>query len=119
MIEFGYENYLHHCFLQDTIPVKYTLRSTAEFNKWFARLKNQDSKRKILARFARVENGNFGDHKHIQGGLFELRFFFDGGWRIYYTIQNNQVVILLYGGNKSSQQKDITKAKQLLDELET
>ncbi len=98
--------------------MNYTLRSTNEFNKWFNRLKDQSARQKILARLARVENGHFGDYKQIQPDLYELRFFFDGGWRIYYTIRHNQIVLLLVGGNKSSQPKDIQKAQQLLNELE-
>ena len=65
-----------------------------------------------------IENGHFGDYKQIGSDLFELRFFFGSGLRIYYTIQSNKVVFLLVGGNKSTQKKDITKAKKLLAELE-
>ena len=54
----------------------------------------------------------------IDNNLFELRFFFGSGLRIYYTIRSEQVVLLLVGGDKSSQSKDIKHAKQILDELE-
>ena len=98
--------------------MRYKIISTEIFDKWFSRLKDAITKRKILARLARVENGNFGDCKNIAGGLFELRFFFGSGLRIYYAICDDQVVILLVGGDKSSQNKDIEKAKQLINELE-
>ena len=98
--------------------MKYELRSTKKFNKWFSKIKDATSKRRILARLARVENGNFGDFKQIHADLFELRFFFGSGWRIYYTIRGNRVVLLLVGGDKSSQQNDIQKAKELLSEME-
>ena len=65
-----------------------------------------------------VENGHFGDCKQITTDLFELRFFFDSGLRIYYTIQNDKVVFLLAGGDKSSQKRDIAKATELSAELE-
>jgi len=98
--------------------MRYEIISTGVFDRWLARLKDIVTKRKILARLARLENGNFGDFKNIVDGLFELRFFFGSGLRIYYTVRNDQVVLLLVGGDKSSQPKDIEKAKQLLNELE-
>ena len=98
--------------------MKYELRSTQNFAKWFRKVKDKSSKDKILVRLDRMTNGNFGDYKQISSRLFELRFFFGGGIRIYYTIRKNQVVILLVGGNKSSQQNDIQKAKRILDEME-
>jgi putative addiction module killer protein len=83
-----------------------------------ARLKDRSVKIKILARLDRIENGNFGDHKQIDKNLFELRFFFGAGYRIYYTIKGNTVVILPTGGNKATQAKDIKKATALLNDLE-
>jgi len=93
--------------------MKYQLQSTQIFNKWFSSI-DTINKRRILARFARIENGHFGDFKQIDTHLFELRFFFGGGFRIYYTLRNNQVVLLLVGGDKTSQNTDINQAKQLL-----
>ncbi len=98
--------------------MKYELRSTDQFDKWFARLKDASAKVRILARLDRLENGNFGDFKRIDSDLFELRFFFGSGLRIYYTIQGRKVVILLAGGSKSTQAKDIDKAVGILNELE-
>ena len=98
--------------------MKYELKNTKDFSKWFAKLKDSLVKRKILARLARVENGNFGDYKKVEANLFELRFFFGSGLRIYYTIQDDKVVLLVTGGDKSSQSKDIEKAKNILKTLE-
>lgn len=98
--------------------MKYELRKTEIFDRWMTRLKDRSAKIKILARLDRVENGNFGDHKKIDKNLFELRFFFGPGYRIYYTIKGNTVVILLTGGNKTTQTKDIKKATALLNDLE-
>jgi putative addiction module killer protein len=94
--------------------MKYSINSTEVFDKWFTRLKDSSTKRKILARLARVENNNFGDCKQIADELFELRFFFASGIRIYYTIRNNEIVLLLVGGNKASQSNDIEEAKKLV-----
>lgn len=98
--------------------MNFELRSTKQYDKWFAKLKDPTSKVKILARLARVENGNFGDYKRISSNLFELRFFFGSGLRIYYTIQNNRVVLLIAGGNKAAQAKDIATATEILSDLE-
>ena len=98
--------------------MKYELASTAVFNKWFKGLKDRPTRNKILARLSRIENGNFGDFKSLGDNLFELRFFFGGGLRIYYTFRNNQLVLLLHGGDKSKQNRDIEKARQMIQELE-
>lgn len=98
--------------------MKYRIAAADSFNKWFKRLKDTAIKQRILARFARIENGNFGDFKRVDTDLFELRFFFGGGLRIYYTIRDERIVLLLKGGDKSNQNKDIQQAKQFLDELE-
>jgi len=98
--------------------MKYTLEQTREFKNWFSRQSTKPFRIRFLARFERIKNGNFGDHKKISTALFELRFFFGSVFRIYYTLRNNTIVLLLTGGDKSSQASDIKKAKQLLDELE-
>ena len=98
--------------------MKYILRSTKEYDKWLAGLKDVSVKIRVLARLGRVENGNFGDFKQIGDHLFELRFFFGAGLRIYYTIRDGAVVFLLVGGGKATQAKDIDKATQILNELE-
>ena len=98
--------------------MKYELRSTKQYDKWLARLKDSTVKLRILARLARVENGNFGDFKQISPCLFELRFFFGAGLRIYYTIQGQKVIFLLAGGDKSNQERNIEKATELLHKME-
>ena len=71
-----------------------------------------------MARLDRVKRGNFGDVKEIDSPLTEMRFFFGPGYRIYYIIQGNTVVLLLNGGDKDSQKKDIEKAIVIQKELE-
>ena len=100
------------------LSMKYDLRSSKQYDKWFVKLKDSSIKIKVLARLDRVENGNFGDFKQIGSNLFELRFFFGSGLRIYYTIQEGRVLFLLVGGDKSTQSKDIERAAELLNELE-
>ena len=99
------------------IDIKYEIEIYSELNgkepftQWLESLENIQ-RYKVKARLTRLAVGNFGDFKHIEDGICELRFMTKGGFRIYYCIENNKIIILLNGGNKSSQQKDILKAKQ-------
>ena len=93
------------------------VRTTQEFDDWLDNLKNRTAVLRISARIDRIEQGNFGDSKLITKGISELRFFFGSGYRIYYTVQEKTIVLLLNGGDKSSQKKDIKKAKALFDEI--
>lgn len=96
----------------------YQIETTQAFIKWFKGVRNIAAKRRFLARFAMIENGNFGDHKVIDRGLSELRFFFGSGYRIYYTIKAGRAVLLLSGGDKSSQARDIKAARKILEDIE-
>lgn len=98
--------------------MRYQLETTDCFDKWLKKVRDKKSRARIFFRFDALCSGNFGDHKQLAPELFELRFFFGGGIRIYYTIRNGSIVFLLAGGNKSSQKKDIVKAKDLIKELE-
>jgi len=82
---------------------------------WLKTLDNITRKR-ILQRLLRLEEGNFRDFKKIDDELSEIRFLFGSGYRIYFTQLNNIVLLLINGGNKSSQSKDIKRAKELLKE---
>ncbi len=80
------------------------------FSLWLNRLKDERSRRRILTRLRNLEEGNFGDSKHLKGGIRELRLFFGPGYRVYFGVDNMQIVVLLCAGEKGSQQKDIEKA---------
>ena len=94
----------------------YTLRQTDAFANWFSRLRDRTVRARILARLARAENGNFGDVKTVDGALKEFRMPFGGGIRIYHVIHDGQIILLLHGGNISTQARDIERAKRLLAE---
>lgn len=66
---------------------------------------------RIFSRLDRVESGNLGDYKSVGDDVYELRFHFGSGFRVYYGEVNNQIILLLCGGDKSSQKKDVKKAK--------
>ena len=82
------------------------------FTDWLKKL-DAMSQVRIVRRIDRLEYGNFGDSKPVGDGVSELRFFFGAGYRVYYGIKNNKIVILLCGGDKKTQGKDIEKAKEL------
>lgn len=73
---------------------------------------------KIIKRLERLYDNNFGDYKQLGPNLYELRFAFGKGYRIYYTIQNNTIVLLLHAGDKSKQSKDINIAKEYLNQIQ-
>ena len=97
--------------------MQYDLNTTEEFDVWLSRLDNT-LKRRLANRFVQVMSGNFGDHKVIAANLFEVRCFFGGGLRVYYTVRDNRIVLLLAGGDKSSQVRDIAKAAAMVNELQ-
>ena len=80
------------------------------FTKWLNSLKDARNRRRILARLRRLEQGNYGDCKYLQDGVFELRLLFGPGYRIYFSEDGYTLMILLCGGDKKSQDKDIKKA---------
>lgn len=86
------------------------------FLLWIKSLKNLKTITRIETRLDRIAEGNFGDYKCIKDNLFELRFTFGSGYRVYYTVENNKIIILLAGGDKSTQPKDIEKAYKYLQE---
>lgn len=92
----------------------YKILYTDIFIKWFESLKDRKVIQRISDRIDRIIDGNFGDSKIISTNLYELRFFFCGGIRIYYTKEKDVIILLLCGGNKSTQAHDIKKAKELL-----
>lgn len=81
------------------------------FKRWFDGLRDATVRGRIYARINRLRLGNFGDAKSIGGGLWELRFAFGPGYRVYFGRTNGEIVILLCAGDKSSQAKDITLAR--------
>lgn len=95
----------------------YTVLTTSSFDAWFSRLKDREARVRIQARIDRVEEGNFGDHKSVGGGVSELRIAYGPGYRLYYTVRGLEIVILLIGGDKSTQGADVAIAKDLLKSI--
>ena len=93
------------------------IRTTAVFDHWFDGLKDLHAKARITARLRRVELGNPGDCEPIGQGVSELRIHYGPGYRIYFCRKGSQIIVLLAGGDKSSQQRDIKKALELSRQL--
>ena len=96
----------------------YQLQRTETFDKWLAGLRDAKGKARILARLESVRLGNLGDSRSLGGGLHELRVFAGPGYRVYFALRGKIVIVLLCGGDKSSQQRDIVRARRLLAALE-
>ncbi|NIM43588.1 MAG: type II toxin-antitoxin system RelE/ParE family toxin [Hydrogenophaga sp.] len=77
---------------------------------WLRRLRDVQAKVAVIRRIGRVELGNFGDHKFCRDGVWELRIDAGPGYRVYYALSGGRVVLLLGGGNKRTQDSDISKA---------
>ena len=81
-------------------------------HEWLEALKDRVGQSRIYARIHRAEMGNFGDHKSVGGGLMELRIAVGPGYRLYYALDGSDIILLLVGGDKSTQSKDIEMAKR-------
>ncbi len=96
----------------------YSLEKTIEFDKWFRKLNDLRAKAKVLFRLQKFENeGHFGECKSVGNGISELKINYANGYRIYFKEKDGKIIILLIGGNKSTQPKDIEKAKEIWDKL--
>lgn len=92
---------------------------TPEFDDWLTKLRDQVAKARTLARIRSAEAGNFGDCEPVGDGISEMRIHVGPGYRVYYYRREKVVYLLLCGGDKSSQKKDIREAKRILRELES
>jgi putative addiction module killer protein len=93
------------------------IRETDFYKKWFNSLKDKKAKARIDIRIKRVSLGNFGDVEPVGKGVSELKIDYGAGYRVYFIKQGNILVILLCGGDKSTQSKDIQKAHDLAQQL--
>jgi len=94
-----------------------TVRQTEEFVAWLDGLTDKRAQIRIVARLRQAEAGNLGDWKSIEGAVSEMRVDVGPGYRLYFTRRGTVLIILLTGGNKSSQKRDIRRALQLAAEI--
>jgi putative addiction module killer protein len=90
-----------------------SILTTEVFDSWFASLKDMQAVRRVQARIDRAEDGNFGDCEPVGAGVSEMRIHYGPGYRVYFVKRGMEIVILLAGGNKSTQSKDIKTALEI------
>ncbi|NOT85688.1 MAG: type II toxin-antitoxin system RelE/ParE family toxin [Methylococcaceae bacterium] len=94
------------------------IKYTPEFSKWLNGLKDTVTKQRLVARLRKATLGNLGDVKLLSNGVFEMREHFGAGWRLYYVKHGAMLIVMLGGGDKSTQAADIAKAERLAATLE-
>jgi len=96
----------------------YKIEKTDDFDKWLRKLKDLRAKAKILFRIQKIENEeHFGDCEPVGNGIRELKIDYAKGYRVYFKESDGKIIILLIGGDKSTQQRDIEKAKEILKRI--
>jgi putative addiction module killer protein len=101
------------------IPIDMQIFLTVGFVKWLLQLKDGTGRGKIMERIDRLAQGNPGDSRSVGAGVLELRIDFGPGYRVYYWRRGEASVILIGGGDKSTQDKDILKAKVFVEQLKS
>ena len=94
------------------IRVYRTTSGKEPFHDWLDSLKDKITRARINRRLERLQQGNYGDFKSVGEGVFEMRFQFGSGYRVYFGEINHHIVLLLFGGDKSTQMKDIKQAQK-------
>jgi putative addiction module killer protein len=94
------------------------VEATPEFREWVDALKDMTGRARIQVRIDRLTHGNPGQHRNLAGGISELKVDSGPGYRVYYTVRGTRLLLLLIGGDKSSQAKDIVRARRLAKEFE-
>jgi len=95
------------------------IRQTTRYRAWFDALRDGQAKARILARIRRLQDGNPGQHRELAGGVLELKIDFGPGYRVYCARRGGIFILLLLGGDKSSQSDDIAAARFMAGELGT
>jgi putative addiction module killer protein len=93
------------------------VRLTEVYLDWINGLRDRNGRARIQVRVDRLVHGNPGDHRHLAGGVSELRIDAGPGYRVYYTQRGDELIVLLAGGDKSSQQQDIRRAIEFAENL--
>ncbi|MCP1574722.1 type II toxin-antitoxin system RelE/ParE family toxin [Herbaspirillum rubrisubalbicans] len=93
------------------------IKETGKFKTWLSGLKDQRARSRIVVRIARAKQGNFGDCEPVGDGVSEMRITYGPGYRIYYAREGGVSFLLLCGGDKSSQVRDIQAAKEMWQQL--
>jgi putative addiction module killer protein len=109
---------LTHCQFVNYSSHRVGIRKTEIFAEWFDRLRDEQAMRRIQVRIDRLQLGNPGPHRPLAGGIVELKIDYGPGYRVYYCHRGALLVILLCGGDKDSQHRDIETARTLAAQLQ-
>lgn len=93
------------------------VRQTEEFSTWLRRLRDANAVARIVARIRRLEQGNPGDTNSVGNGVMEMRIDYGPGYRVYYLPRGSTIVILLCGGDKQTQPRDIRRAHKMAEKF--
>jgi putative addiction module killer protein len=96
----------------------FTVKRTAAFSDWLEQLKDPQTRQRLNVRLRKAMRGNLGDVRRIGPGVFEMREHFGPGWRMYYARRGEMLIVMLAGGDKSSQAVDIARAIEIARRLE-
>jgi putative addiction module killer protein len=96
----------------------FEVRTTAVFDKWLSKIKDDKASARIVARISMLADGYFGNYKHLREKVYELKIDVSGGIRIYYKMESGKIIILLCGGDKSTQKRNIERAIKLSKEVD-
>ena len=96
----------------------FTIKQTPQFTAWLSGVKDGLTRRRLATRLRKASLGNLGDVKLVGEGVFEMREFYGPGWRMYYVQRGQVLIVMLGGGDKSTQQVDIANAIALASTLE-
>lgn len=110
---------LRTCIRSDTIIDMFIVQKTDEFAQWLDGLKDAVTRARLIRRLQRAEAGNLGDVKPLGQGVFEMREFFGPGWRMYYVKRGERLIVMLGGGGKPTQARDIETARKLAARITT
>ncbi len=96
----------------------FTVKRTAAFSDWLERLKDPQTRQRLNVRLRKAMRGNLGDIRRVGRGVFEMREHFGPGWRMYYARRGDTLIVMLAGGDKSSQADDVARAIEIASALE-
>ncbi|MCE4058058.1 type II toxin-antitoxin system RelE/ParE family toxin [Pseudomonas sp. Au-Pse12] len=97
----------------------YVFEQTLEFSRWLLHLKDPQGKTRVLARIRAAQLGRFGDCEPLGGGVYEMRIHRGPGYRVYFSRRGTVIYLLLIGGDKATQKRDIQRARQLAHDLKS
>ncbi|MXX53827.1 MAG: type II toxin-antitoxin system RelE/ParE family toxin [Dehalococcoidia bacterium] len=94
----------------------FTILRSATFDRWLGRLRDRRAVERIVARLLAAEDGHLGDVGPVGGGVSEMRIHYGPGYRIYFIMRGAELIVLLCGGDKDSQRRDVERAKRMATE---